>query len=76
MKRRRVITLSVIGVILLGAILMSPGRPFSDVPYSTVVTDCEGELLGARTAADGQWRFPPSENVPEPQCTQTPFAST
>ncbi len=65
MKRRRVITLSVIGVILLGAILMSPGRPFSDVPYSTVVTDCEGELLGARTAADGQWRFPPSENVPE-----------
>ena len=65
MKRRRLITLSAIGIILLGAILMSPGRPFSDVPYSTVVTDCEGELLGARTAADGQWRFPPSENVPE-----------
>ena len=65
MKRRRVITLSIIGIILLGAIIMSPGRPFSDVPYSTVVTDSEGELLGARTAADGQWRFPPSKTVPE-----------
>lgn len=26
--------------------------------YSTVVLDREGDLLGARTANDGQWRFP------------------
>ncbi len=34
-------------------------------PYSTVVVDREGELLGARTAIDEQWRFPPQEEVPE-----------
>ena len=34
-------------------------------PYSTVVVDREGELLGARTAIDEQWRFPPQQEVPE-----------
>lgn len=34
------------------------------VPYSTVVTDRHGQLLGARIAADGQWRFPPRDSVP------------
>lgn len=33
--------------------------------YSTVVLDKNGELLGARIASDGQWRFPPSEEIPE-----------
>lgn len=40
-----------------------PGQLF-DVTYSTVVTDRNGELLGARIADDGQWRFPPSGKVP------------
>lgn len=35
------------------------------VPYATVVTDRNSELLGARIAADGQWRFPPTDTVPE-----------
>lgn len=34
------------------------------VPYSTVVTDRHGALLGTRIAADGQWRFPPRDSVP------------
>ena len=34
------------------------------VPYSTVVTNRHGELLGARIAPDGQWRFPPCDTVP------------
>lgn len=34
-------------------------------PYSTVVTDRNGELLGARIASDGQWRFPPRNHTPE-----------
>ena len=51
-------------ILLLGLILASPRRPFADVPYSTVVTDAGGELLGARIAADGQWRFPPSDTIP------------
>ena len=39
-------------------------RPLFRVPYSTVVTDRNGELLGARIARDGQWRFPPCDSVP------------
>jgi penicillin-binding protein 1C len=35
------------------------------VSYSTVVTDRNGELLGARIAADEQWRFPACDTVPE-----------
>lgn len=34
-----------------------PGRLFPD-NYSTVLLDRNGALLGARTASDGQWRFP------------------
>ncbi len=33
-------------------------------PISPVLFSAEGRLLGARTAADGQWRFPPGERVP------------
>lgn len=36
-----------------------------EVPYATVVTDRNGELLGARIAEDGQWRFPACDTVPE-----------
>lgn len=39
--------------------------PLFNVPYSTVVTDRNGELLGARIADDGQWRFPTSDSIPE-----------
>jgi penicillin-binding protein 1C len=35
-----------------------------DPPYSTLVSDRNGELLGARIAADGQWRFPPADTIP------------
>jgi len=37
---------------------------FSD-PMSCVVNDQDGNLLGARIADDGQWRFPSAEEVPE-----------
>lgn len=42
-----------------------PSHLFEGVPYSTVVTDCHGDLLGARVADDGQWRFPPGDSLPE-----------
>ena len=35
-----------------------------DVPYSLSVHSADGTLLGARIAADGQWRFAPSDSVP------------
>ncbi len=36
-----------------------------DAPYSTVVYDRHGKMLGARIAGDGQWRFPEVDSVPE-----------
>ena len=36
-----------------------------NTPYSTVVTDRNHELLGARIATDNQWRFPPTDTIPE-----------
>ncbi len=38
--------------------------PLFDQPTCTVLLDRQGELLGARIASDGQWRFPPSDSVP------------
>ena len=48
---------------LLVLYLVSLPNPLFDAPYSTLVTDRDGELLGARIASDGQWRFPPSDSV-------------
>ena len=42
-----------------------PKDLFKGTCYSTVMTDRHVELLGARIAEDGQWRFPPSDTVPE-----------
>jgi len=39
--------------------------PRFKTPLSTVVLSAEGNLLGARIADDGQWRFPPSNVLPE-----------
>ena len=39
--------------------------PLFHSPTSYVIEDAQGELLGASIAADGQWRFPYNENVPE-----------
>ena len=36
-----------------------------EAPSSTVLTDRHGALLGATTARDEQWRFPPASTVPE-----------
>ena len=65
MKRRYRILLILAGVLLTGWLLCLKRDLFKGTPYSTVVTDRSGELLGARVAADGQWRFPPCDTVPE-----------
>ncbi len=41
-----------------------PGTLFND-PFSTVIEDKEGRLLGAKISADQQWRFPEGKSVPE-----------
>ncbi len=53
------------GVILLLWLHSLPRELFSGVPYSTVVTDSDGQLLGARVADDGQWRFQMCDSLPE-----------
>lgn len=40
-------------------------NPLFTTPFSTVMVTTDGELLGAKIASDGQWRFPLSETVPE-----------
>ena len=53
-----------ITLLIIGYIFCLPRQLFH-VPYSTVVTDRNEELLGARIASDGQWRFPPRKTTPE-----------
>jgi len=38
--------------------------PLFETPYSTVVESSNGELLGAKIARDGQWRFPQGDSIP------------
>ncbi|MBO4625203.1 MAG: penicillin-binding protein 1C [Bacteroidales bacterium] len=63
--RRRICIYSLAGILLLGYLFCLPRNLFKGTEYSTVVESAEGELLGARIAADGQWRFPPCDTVPE-----------
>jgi penicillin-binding protein 1C len=44
-------------------LLLIPFTSF-DAGYSTVLLDKNKELLSARIASDGQWRFPPPDNIP------------
>ena len=48
--------------LLLWYLLCLPNTLF-DTPYSTLVTDRDNDLLGARISEDGQWRFPPTNSV-------------
>ena len=63
MKKPVKILLFAAGIIII-PVLISP-LPGFRAPLSTVVEARDGSLLGARIAGDGQWRFPPSEKVPE-----------
>jgi penicillin-binding protein 1C len=63
LSRKRIIVVSILGVLLVAYIFCLPSKLF-DVPYSTVVLDRNGELLGARIAKDEQWRFPVIDTVP------------
>ena len=64
MSRRLKVVLIVLAVLLAGWLCCLPKDLFKGTPYATVVLDRGGELLGARIADDGQWRFPPCDTVP------------
>ena len=63
--RIKTLCLTVLCVLSAAYIFCLPADLFEGTSFSTVVTSREGELLGARIADDGQWRFPPSDTVPE-----------
>ncbi len=54
-----------LGVLSCLVWLLCLPRPLFDEPTSTVVESREGDLLGARIAKDGQWRFPARDSIPE-----------
>ena len=54
------------GMLICAILLLLPiPDPLFNNPYATVLESREGHLLGARIAADGQWRFPPVDSLPE-----------
>lgn len=56
---------SSIALLLLVVYYFSLPRTLFSEPYSTVIESKEGELLGAKIANDGQWRFPAQDSVPD-----------
>lgn len=60
---RKKIALLVFVFLLVWYLFSLPATLF-DPPYSTLVSDRNGELMGGRIASDGQWRFPPADSVP------------
>lgn len=66
MSRRRRISIAVAAVLLaviLWWLFCLPANLF-EKPLSTIVLDRNGQLIGARIAGDGQWRFPETDSVP------------
>ena len=56
---------SAIAFILLVVYYFSLPRTLFEEPYSTVIESNDGELLAAKIARDGQWRFPANDSVPD-----------
>jgi penicillin-binding protein 1C len=62
--KRRPKTSIALGLLLLIWLFCLP-RPLFNQPVSVVLEDRNGELLGARIASDGQWRFPQVDQLPD-----------
>lgn len=57
----------ILGLLVVGFLqwlFILPATLF-EAPTSTVVNASDGSLIGARIAADGQWRFPRLDSVPQ-----------
>ncbi len=63
-QRHRKKSLFILAALLLGYWFCLP-KPLFRTPTCMVLEDSKGDLLGARIAADGQWRFPHQMEVPE-----------
>ena len=56
---------SAVVFILLVVYYFSLPRVLFEEPYATVIESNDGELLAAKIARDGQWRFPAKDSVPD-----------
>lgn len=63
-KRFVVFGSAILSGLLLHWLFFLLPNPLFQEPYSTVLEDRSGNLLGASIAADGQWRFPLMDSVP------------
>lgn len=64
-KLKKIVLIAAPAALLLILYLFSLPKEMFRAPVSAVLESSDGRLLGARIAADGQWRFPPVESVPE-----------
>ncbi|MBP5302526.1 MAG: transglycosylase domain-containing protein, partial [Bacteroidales bacterium] len=64
LRKNIYILIGLVAAIALLAVALRPRQLF-DNPVSAVLESSDGRLLSARIAADGQWRFPASDSVPE-----------
>lgn len=62
-KHRKKIALALLLIASIAYYFCLPNTLF-DRPVSTVLLDRKGQLLGAKIATDGQWRFPHNKQVP------------
>jgi penicillin-binding protein 1C len=62
-KRNRI--KSGLAFLILIAYYFSLPKILFNEPYATVIESSEGELLGAKIAGDGQWRFPAGDSIPD-----------
>jgi len=62
--RKRPITSAFCAILVLCWLFCLP-RPLFNSPLSVVLEDKNHELLGAKIASDGQWRFPEPNAIPE-----------
>ncbi|MES2627646.1 MAG: penicillin-binding protein 1C [Bacteroidota bacterium] len=61
---RKKLAVFLTGLIALLAFWLCLPSPLFRDPYSLVITDRDGDLLQARIATDGQWRFPVDDTIP------------
>lgn len=66
-KRPGKLKLIVVGLVIFAAIAyyFCLPTPLFDNNYATILNDREGNLLSAKIAEDGQWRFPEPDSIPE-----------
>ncbi len=62
--KNRKIRFSILIILLVVYFFCLPKQLFK-APTSTVITSSNNQLIGAKIAEDGQWRFPHNDSIPE-----------